>query len=87
VEALKDVAFRLAPVTEADAREMITEIQGTAVLDGLRGAPPVNQDALARLIVAVSHLLARFPIQELDCNPVIFHDGTYTVADARMILS
>ncbi|MEJ5366011.1 MAG: acetate--CoA ligase family protein [Desulfosoma sp.] len=86
VEALRDVAFRLAPVTEADAREMMAEIQGAAVLDGLRGAPPVDKDALARLIVAVSHLMARYPIRELDCNPVIFHDDTYTVADARMTL-
>lgn len=86
VEALRDVAFRLAPVTQADAREMMAEIQGAAVLEGLRGAPPVDRDALARLMVAVSHLMVRFAIEELDCNPVIFHDGTYAVADARMTL-
>ncbi|SMC25536.1 acetyltransferase [Desulfacinum hydrothermale DSM 13146] len=84
VEALKDVAFRLAPATEADAREMMEQIQGAAVLDGLRGSPPVNKDALARLIVTVSHLMDRFSIGELDCNPVICHDDTYTVVDARM---
>ncbi len=86
VEALRDVAFRLAPVTEADAREMMGEIQGAAVLDGFRGTSPVDKNALARLIVTVSHLMASYLIRELDCNPVIFHDGTYTVADARMSL-
>ncbi|MGQ9670615.1 MAG: acetate--CoA ligase family protein [Desulfosoma sp.] len=86
VEALKDVTFRLAPVTEGDAWAMMDEIQGSVVLEGLRGASPVSKDALAQLIVLVSHLMDCFPIQELDCNPVIFHDGTYTVADARMTL-
>ncbi|MGQ9749668.1 acetate--CoA ligase family protein [Desulfosoma sp.] len=86
VEALKNVTFRLAPVTEGDAWAMMDEIQGSVVLEGLRGASPVSKDALAQLIVLVSHLMDCFPIQELDCNPVIFHDGTYTVADARMTL-
>lgn len=86
VDALKDVTFRLAPVTEGEAWAMMDEIQGSVVVEGLRGASPVSKDALAQLIVVVSHLMDRFPIQELDCNPVIFHDGTYTVADARMTL-
>ncbi|WP_448384326.1 acetate--CoA ligase family protein [Desulfosoma sp.] len=86
VEALKDVVFRLAPVSEQEARRMIEEIRGVKVLGGLRGKPPVNKDALARLIVAIGRLMDELPIQELDCNPVIFHDGTYTIADARMSL-
>ncbi|SFN04624.1 acetate--CoA ligase family protein [Thermodesulforhabdus norvegica] len=86
VEAIGDVAFRLAPVTEEDAREMMEEIRASAVLEGIRGSAPVNRDALARLIVTVSHLMECFSIQELDCNPVIFHNGTFTVADARVVL-
>ncbi len=86
VETIGDVAFRLAPVTEEDAREMMEEIRASAILDGIRGSAPINKNALAQLIVIVSHLMDRFSIQELDCNPVIFHDNTYTVADARVIL-
>lgn len=86
VEALKDVVFRLAPVSEPEARRMIEEIRGVKVLEGLRGKPPVDKEALAHVIVTVGRLMDALPIQEVDCNPVIFHEGTYTIADARMIL-
>jgi len=86
VEVLKDVVFRLAPVSESEARRMIEEIRGVKVLEGLRGKPPVNKNALAHLIVTIGRLMIELPIQEMDCNPVIFHDGTYTIADARMSL-
>ncbi len=86
VEVLKDVVFRLAPVSESEARRMIEEIRGVRVLEGLRGKPPVNQEALAHLIVTIGSLMDVLPIEEVDCNSVIFHNGTYAIADARMSL-
>lgn len=86
VEVLKDVTFRLAPVAPAEAREMIEEIKGYPVLQGIRGKNAVNIEVLVDLIVKVSCLLDQFPIREIDLNPVIFSDSQYAVADARIIL-
>jgi len=71
VEVLKDVTFRIVPVTPKDAQEMITEIKGYPLLCGYRGRDPVNLDALADLICRVSALVGNDPrISELDLNPV-----------------
>ncbi|MEJ5349511.1 MAG: acetate--CoA ligase family protein [Desulfosoma sp.] len=86
VEVLKDVSFRLAPVSEAEAFRMIEDIRGARVLEGVRGRKPVNKRALVALIETVGRLMAQAPIAEIDCNPVIFHGDTYTIADARMVL-
>ena len=56
VELMKDVSFRLAPVSEAQALAMIRETRGARLLEGFRGAPPADVPALARAIVAVSEL-------------------------------
>lgn len=71
-EVLKDVAFRLAPVTPSAAREMIAEIKGYPVLAGARGKPPADVDALADAIVRVSALAVDLEGQlaELDVNPL-----------------
>ena len=61
VEVLKDVTFRLAPATEADALSMIDGIAAAEILRGVRGADAVDRKALARIIVAVSQLVADFP--------------------------
>lgn len=86
VEALKDVTFRLAPITYDDVYEMITELKGACVLDGYRDLPKVNKEELAKVVCIVSQLISSLKIKELDLNPVIFHSNTYTVADARIIL-
>ena len=88
VELLKDVAFRALPMSEADAREMVEEIKSSKILDGLRGARPVDKEALVDLMMKVSQLALAHPeIKEIDLNPVILrHDG-YDVVDARMILN
>ncbi len=86
VEVLKDVSFRLAPVSEEEALRMIEEIRGARVLEGVRGRKPVNKKALVALIATLGRLMAQAPIAEIDCNPVIFHGDTYTIADARMVL-
>jgi acetyltransferase len=73
VEVFKDVAFRRAPVTDAEAHRMLDELKGKAMLDGVRGKPPVDRAAVAGLIAAVSRLGAALGprLAELDLNPVI----------------
>lgn len=75
VEVMKDVAFRLCPVTPAEAREMITEIRGWALLRGVRGQGPADIDAIVDVICRVSALATDFEeITELDINPLIVMD-------------
>jgi acetate---CoA ligase (ADP-forming) len=90
VEALADVSFRLAPLTAADASDMIEEVRSTRLLKGLRGAPPADRVALVELIVRVGRLAAEHPeIAELDLNPVlVLPEGQGLMAvDARVILA
>ncbi len=71
VEVLKDITFRLAPASHDDAISMLDGIAAADILKGVRGADPVNRDALATLIQNVSQLVADFPeISEMDLNPV-----------------
>jgi len=87
VEVLKDVTFRLAPASEADALSMIDGIAAAEILRGVRGAPPADRTAIARIIVAVSNLAADFPeIQELDLNPVFAGPDGAIAADVRIIV-
>lgn len=87
VEILKDVSFRIVPITRRDAREMIREIKAYAVLDGARGQEPVDLTALEDLLLAVSGFVQENPeVKELDLNPVFaYKDGTVAV-DARVVL-
>jgi acyl-CoA synthetase (NDP forming) len=72
VEVLRDVTFRLAPASPADAASMLDSIAAAEVLRGVRGAAPVDRDALVDLVVRVSELVADFPeIAEVDLNPVV----------------
>ena len=88
VEVLKDISFRLAPVTLFEAREMLGELKGAALLDGVRGGKPVDLDALAGIIVRVSQLISGFPIDEIDLNPVICYGGKELyVADSRVAMA
>src|ERR1700738_4455923 len=71
VEGLKDITFRLAPATRADALSMLDGIAAAEILRGIRGAQPVDRESLASMIGNVSQLVADFPeISELDLNPV-----------------
>ena len=73
-EVLRDVALRVAPLTEEEAGSLIGETRGAALLKGFRGEPPADLDALRKLIVAVSRLLADHPeIRNLDMNPVLVY--------------
>jgi acetyltransferase len=87
VEVLKDVVFRSLPLTEADARSMLSEIRASKILDDVRGAPPVDKDALVRLMLSISELCRAFPeIAELDLNPVLAYPTGVGILDARILL-
>lgn len=89
VELYKDVAFRITPVTDIDARDMLDQLRGRALLDGYRGAPAADREALVDVIQRVSALADIVPeLAELDLNPVIvMQPGQGAIgADARMRL-
>lgn len=87
VEVLKDVAFRIVPLEARDARQMVREIRGFPVLQGVRGQAPADVAALESLILRVSSFVEQHPeIAELDLNPVLaYADGALAV-DARVVL-
>jgi len=87
VEVYKDVAFRLAPPEKEQARQMLEELRGKKLLQGYRGRRPVNQDALAELIVKTGELLHQETrIQELDFNPVIAAEELL-ICDVKIMVS
>jgi acetyltransferase len=90
VEALGDVVFRVHPVSDIDAAEMVREVKGFKLLEGVRGEKPVDLRAIQETIQRLSQLVGDFPqIDELDINPfVAFEPGTTSIAvDARVLLS
>src|SRR6185295_13138519 len=88
VEVLKDITFRLAPATQADALSMLDGIAAAEILKGVRGAEPVNRDALATMIQNVSQLIADFPeIAEMDLNPVFASAIGAIAADVRIVVN
>jgi acetyltransferase len=85
VEVLKDVVFKIAPVTRIEASEMLASIKTSALLDGVRGEKGIDKEAVINLIQRVSMLLTDLPmIQEMDMNPImVFEDGVFAV-DGRI---
>ena len=87
VEVLKDVAFRIVPITRRDASQMIRDIKGYPVLEGYRGQEPADQNALEEALLNTSRLLEEHPeIKELDLNPIFAYGHGVTAVDARIIL-
>jgi len=90
VEVLKDVTFRIAPLTEQEAREMVGEIRSYHLLQGVRGERASDLDAIVDCILRISQLVTDFPeIVELDINPLLVREaGAGAVAvDMRLVLS
>lgn len=88
VEVLKDVAFRVVPITPRDARQMIREIQGFPVLQGYRGQAPADLEALEGLLVQLSAFIEAHPdISELDLNPIFAYAKGALAVDARIALA
>jgi acyl-CoA synthetase (NDP forming) len=87
VEVLKDVSFRIVPLTKRDAREMIKEIKGYPLLEGYRGQEPADIPFLEAIILKVSDFIDKNPeIKELDLNPVFAYKKGAVAVDARVIL-
>lgn len=87
VEVLKDVTFRVAPITLDDAKEMITGLKAYPLLKGIRGQPPADTNAIAKILVNVSKLVMEYPeIKELDLNPIMAYAKGVATVDARIIL-
>src|SRR3984893_4380074 len=88
VEVLKDITFRLTPASQDDALSMLDGIAAAEILKGVRGADPVNREALAAMIQKVSQLIADFPeIAEMDLNPVFASTSGAIAADVRIVVN
>jgi acyl-CoA synthetase (NDP forming) len=87
VEVLKDVSFRVVPLTKRDAHEMVREIKGYPVLDGYRGNDPADVSCLEDMLVKLSGFLEKHPeVSELDLNPVFAYKDGAVAVDARVII-
>lgn len=87
VEVLKDVTFRIAPVNQEEAHEMIEEVKAYPLLKGYRGSPPADINAIVKIILATSKLVMEHEeIKELDLNPIMVYEKGAKAVDARIIL-
>jgi acetyltransferase len=87
VEVFEDVAYRLAPVSEDEALEMLMQLKGHKLLQGYRGSQGVDMPSLCKTIARVSNVLTQLPeITEMDLNPIFANQDRVVVADARMFI-
>lgn len=87
VEVLKDVTFRVAPITVDEAREMITEVKAYPLLKGYRNQPPADIEAIVQILLNTSKLVMEHQeIKELDLNPIMVYEKGAKTVDARIIL-
>ena len=87
VEILKDISFRILPLEERDAEEMIFEIKGYQILKGIRGETPKDVKSIRDVLMKISQLVMENPeIKEIDLNPIFVFEKGLQVVDARMIL-
>ncbi len=88
VEVFEDITFRAAPLSEYDARAMINEIDAKAMLEGIRGDPPVDREAIVEVLCTVSELIVDNPeIEDVDLNPVLAGEDGVQILDATILLS
>jgi len=88
VEVYKDVSFRLIPISTGDAKDMLGEIKGKALLQGVRGLPEADMEQLVKILMKVSNLIKTYPqIKEMDINPLIITKTGAIAADARIVLN
>ena len=86
-EVYKDVAFRLAPLNQEDVLNMVSDLEGQALLKGYRGSKPANMKSLADWLIKLGGLALQFEkIQEIDVNPLLIADGEPVAVDATIIL-
>jgi acetyl-CoA synthetase (ADP-forming) len=88
VEVLKQVTFRIAPLEERDALEMMDELPGKKILDAFRGEPPVDRKALAKILVNIGAIgLENDAVKEIDVNPLIISGNKPIAVDALVVLA
>jgi len=90
VETLKDVIFRVPPLTDLEAQEMIRQIRGFRLLEGVRGEAPVDLNGLAKILERFSQLVEELPeLTEIEINPLlVFPDARdFRAVDARVRLA
>ncbi|MEM3627204.1 MAG: acetate--CoA ligase family protein [Candidatus Bathyarchaeia archaeon] len=87
VEILRDVSFRVAPLTEAEAREMIGEIKAYPLLRGYRNLPPADIESIIKILLNTSRLVMEHQeIKELDLNPIMVYERGAKTVDARILI-
>ena len=88
IEILKDVTFRVCPVERADIEEMLTEIQGIKILQGYRGQPRCDVNAIIDIIMEIARLALDYPvIKEIDLNPIMVYEKGALVVDGKVFLN
>ncbi len=86
-EIIKDVSFRVAPITEQDALEMVHEIRSKQILFGSRGKSPVDINSITSILAKVSNIMAEYPeISAIDLNPVIVYEKGAKLIDVRILI-
>ncbi|HUT05175.1 MAG TPA: 3-hydroxypropionate--CoA ligase [Nitrosopumilaceae archaeon] len=88
-EVMKDVAFRMLPITTSDAKSMINELKGSALLKGFRGSAPIDLNMVAKMLAQIGKLGVDNAdyINSIDFNPVIVYPKSHFVVDAKIILN
>ena len=88
VELWKDVVFRMAPLRDTEARAMLDQIRARRLLEGFRGGPEVDKDALASVLLRVSRLVQDFPaLVDVDVNPLSAREDGVLALDGRIRVS
>ncbi|MEX2192627.1 MAG: 3-hydroxypropionate--CoA ligase [Nitrosarchaeum sp.] len=88
-EVMKDVAFRMLPITTSDAKSMLNELKGSKLLKGFRGSPPIDLDMVSKMLVQIGKLGMENAdyINSIDFNPVVVYPKSHFVVDAKIILN
>ncbi len=87
VEILRDVSFRVVPISRRSAKKMIEETKSYPILEGVRGQTPRDKKALEDLLLICSEVMEAYPeIREMDLNPVIVHEQGLSIVDVRILL-
>ncbi|KAF6248412.1 MAG: acyl-CoA synthetase [Nitrosopumilus sp. YT1] len=88
-EVMKDVAFRMLPITTSDAKSMINELKGSKLLKGFRGSAPIDLNMVSQMLVRIGKLGVENAdhFNSIDFNPVIVYPKSYFVVDAKIILN
>jgi acyl-CoA synthetase (NDP forming) len=88
VEVLKDVSFRVAPLAQEDINEMVREIKGYQILEGIRGERRKDIEIVCDILAKISELsVDNIEIKEIDLNPVIIHDRGASIVDSRIVIA